>query len=135
MKIALYGTHPALDFVRPLLARNYDLVGVDDSPEALVAFEPVAAVPESVGLAVFVAARPPVSTSARTLVVGAAPEENDDTSHATLATEHPAELLSLIDGFLRYPARFPVGAVKAADREVAAATAAGEAPAREPLPR
>jgi hypothetical protein len=110
VRIALHGAHPALDFVRPLLARNYDLVGAGDSPEALVAFEPVAAVPDSVGLAVFVAVRPPVPLSARTLVIGAAPEVDDGTSHATLATGHPAELLSLIDGFLRYPARFPVSA-------------------------
>ena len=120
MRIALHGTHPALDFVRPLLARNYDLVDAGDSPEALVAFEPVAAVPDSVELAVHVAVRPPIPVRARTLVIGAAPGEGPDegtsdrTSHANLATGHPAELLGLIDGFLRYPARFPLAA---ADRE------------------
>ena len=133
MKIALHGSHPALDFVRPLLARNYDLVGVDDSPEGLVAFGPVAAVPDSVELAVFVAVRPPVRLSARTLVIGAAPSD-DAAGHATLATEHPAELLSLIDGFLRYPARFPVGDAKATANATATARAASDA-AREPVPR
>ena len=132
MKIALHGSHPALDFVRPLLARNYDLVGVDDSPEGLVAFGPVA-VPDSVELAVFVAVRPPVRLSARTLVIGAAPSD-DTAGHATLATEHPAELLSLIDGFLRYPARFPVGDAKATANATATARAASDA-AREPVPR
>jgi hypothetical protein len=134
VRIALHGTHPALDFVRPLLARNYDLVGADDSPEALVAFEPVAAVPDSVELAVFVAVRPPPAVRARTLVIGAAPED-DGASHASLAslaslaTDHPAELLSLIDGFLRYPARFPVGDTASTVGDPASAAA------RQPVPR
>lgn len=114
MRVQLQGAHPALGFIRPLLERNFEIVGEDGSPDALVAFGPVKAVPRSVDRLVLVTDDPaPTFPHASTLVIGATPPTGG-ASHARLSTDHPAELLSLIDGFLRYPDRFPAGVTREA---------------------
>ena len=114
MRLLLLGTHPAIDFLRPLLERHYELVDAGGSPAALVAFGVGANVPHTVDRVIHVTDDPHgVMPVAKTLVIGATPP-TAEVSHARLTTDHPAELLSLIDGFLRYPDRFPVGVTREA---------------------
>jgi len=114
MRVQLQGGHPALGFIRPLLGRNFELVDAGGSPKALVVFGPTTTVPQSVDRIVLVTDEPtPAISRVRTLVIGATPPAGV-ASHARLDTGHPAELLSLIDGFLRYPERFPAGGTREA---------------------
>lgn len=108
IRILVSGRHPALDFVLPMLERHYALTANADEATALLAFAPVGCVPPSVERVIVVTDEPVGPLPVDALVIGATAPP-DGAAHARLATAHPAELLSLIDGYLRYPWRFPRG--------------------------
>jgi len=113
--ITIAATVPHRDFLVAMLARHYDKAA---TPTVLVTTDPRATVAATVGRVILISDRPPdaaiTAAAVPTLVIGATSAPG--CSHATLSTGHPAELLSLIDGYLRHPERFPAGVTTAAAR-------------------
>ena len=116
--ITIDATVPHRDFLVAMLARHYDPAA---TPTVLVTTDPRVPVAATVGRIILISDRPPAAATTAatiaavpTLVIGATSAPG--CSHATLSTGHPAELLSLIDGFLRHPERFPAGVTTAAAR-------------------
>ena len=113
--ITIAATVPHRDFLVAMLARHYDQAA---TPAVLVTTDPRATVATTVGRVILISDRPPdaaiTAAAVPTLVIGATSAPG--CSHATLSTGHPAELLSLIDGYLRHPERFPAGVTTAAAR-------------------
>ena len=112
--ITIDATVPHRDFLVAMLARHYDQAA---TPAVLVTTDPRATVAATVGRIILISDRPPAAASIAavpTLVIGATSAPG--CSRATLSTGHPAELLSLIDGYLRHPERFPAGVTTAAAR-------------------
>ncbi|WP_411701191.1 hypothetical protein [Conyzicola sp.] len=112
--ITLAATVPHRDFLEAMLARHYTPAA---TPTVLITTDPHTPVVDTVARIILITDDPLPSTTPTvlpTLVIGrtALP----DAAHVRLATTHPAELLSVIDGYLRHPERFPVGATTAAAR-------------------
>jgi hypothetical protein len=101
---------PHRDFLVAMLARHYDPAA---TPTVLVTTDPHETPAETVDRVILISDHPrPVTLP--TLVIGSTPARG--ASHARLTTGHPAELLSLIDGYLRHAERFPAGSTTAAAR-------------------
>jgi len=113
--ITLTETVPHRAFLTAMLARHYDLAG---TPTVLITTDAAVPVADTIArvilithssdnsdslLAPYLPARP-------TLVIG--PAAIAGAAHARLATAHPAELLAVIDGYLRHPERYPVGTTR-----------------------
>lgn len=108
--ITLAAGVPHRDFLGAMLARHYDPA---EPATVLVTTDAHSPVAGTIARIILIT-DDPAPTGLPTLVIGATPLPR--ASHARLATGHPAELLSLIDGYLRHPERFPAGATKAAAR-------------------
>jgi len=104
--IALAETVPHRAFLAAMLARHYDLA---ETPSVLITTDATTPVADTIARVILISDSPGPATLP-TLVVGstAAP----GAAHARLATTHPAELLSVIDGYLRHPERYPAGATR-----------------------
>ena len=113
--ITIAATVPHRDFLVAMLARHYDPAA---TPTVLVTTDPRVPVAATVGRIILISDRPSAAAitaaAVPTLVIGSTSAAG--CSHATLSTGHPAELLSLIDGYLRHPERFPAGVTTAAAR-------------------
>ena len=101
---------PHRDFLTAMLARHYPAA---ETPTVLITTDAHAPVAATVARVILITDTP-APTNLPTLVIGTTAMPG--AGHARLATGHPAELLSLIDGYLRHPERFPAGATKAAAR-------------------
>ena len=108
--IALDAAVPHRAFLAAMLARHYSPT---DAPTVLITTDARAPLADTIARIILITDAP-APTSRPTLVIGrtALPHA----SHARLATGHPAELLSVIDGYLRHPERFPAGVTTAAAR-------------------
>jgi hypothetical protein len=106
--IAIADSVPHRAFLAAMLQRHYALTG---TPTVLVTTDPNAPVADTIARVILITDRP-AAISRPTLVIG--PTSAPGASHARLATSHPAELLSLIDGYLRHPERFAAGRTTAA---------------------
>jgi len=101
---------PHRAFLEAMLARHFDLA---ETPTVLVTTDAHGPVGESIRRVILVSDDPATAPPALpTLVIGATPAAGS--AHARLDTAHPAELLSLIDGYLRHPERYPAGRTTAA---------------------
>jgi hypothetical protein len=101
---------PHRDFLVAMLARHYDPAA---TPTVLVTTDPHETPAETVDRVILISDHPrPVTLP--TLVIGSTRAAG--ASHARLTTGHPAELLSLIDGYLRHAERFAPGRTTAAAR-------------------
>ena len=109
---ALTPTVPHRDFLAAMLARHYTLA---ETPTVLITTDPAAPVADTIERIIQITDAP-WPTALPTLVIGGTASARPTASHARLATTHPAELLSVIDGYLRHPERFPAGTVRAASR-------------------
>ena len=108
--ITIADTVPHRAFLTAMLARHYDLAA---TPTVLITTELASPVADTIERVILIG-NVPANTGLPTLVI--APTPTPRAAHASLATGHPAELLSVIDGFLRHPERFAVGSTKAAAR-------------------
>ena len=113
--ITLTDTVPHRAFLTAMLARHYDLA---ETPTVLITTDAAVPVADTIARVILITHSPDNSDSrlapdlpARsTLVIG--PAAIADAAHARLATAHPAELLAVIDGYLRHPERYPVGTTR-----------------------
>ena len=102
--IALTPTVAHRDFLAAMLARHYNLA---ETPTVLITTGPTAPVADTIERIIQITDSP-WRTTLPTLVIG--PTAHPTASHARLATAHPAELLAVIDGYLRHAERYPRGA-------------------------
>ena len=108
--ITVAATVPHRDFLVAMIGRHYSPAA---TPTVLVTTDPHATIAETIARVILISDDPqPVTLP--TLVIGSTPVAG--ASHARLTTGHPAELLSLIDGYLRHAERFPAGSTTAAAR-------------------
>jgi hypothetical protein len=104
--ITLAASVPHHDFLAAMLARHYDLA---ETPTVLVTTDATLPVADTIERVILIS-DVPAPTTLPTLVIGAA--AGPAAAHARLATGHPAELLSVIDGYLRHPERYPAGSTR-----------------------
>ena len=104
--ITLTADIPHRDFLTAMLARHYNLA---ETPTVLITTAPTAPVADTIERIIQITDAP-WPTTLPTLVIG--PTAHPTAGHARLGTAHPAELLSVIDGYLRHPERFPAGVTR-----------------------
>ncbi|WP_411699568.1 hypothetical protein [Conyzicola sp.] len=103
--ITLADQVPHRAFLVAMLARHYDPA---QPPTVLITTDPTTPVADTIDRIIQITDAP-WPTTRPTLVIGADPPTDPSASHARLATAHPAELLSVIDGYLRHPESYPAG--------------------------
>jgi len=111
--ITLAPTVPHRDFLEAMLARHYAPTEAAGPAIVLITTDPHTPVADTIARIILITDHP-APTTRPTLVIGSTALPH--ASHARLTTGHPAELLSLIDGYLRHPERYPAGATTAAMR-------------------
>lgn len=102
--ITLASGVPHRAFLEAMLARHFD---PDRAPTVLVTTDAHGPVAASIRRVILIGDGPSNPPGLPTLVVGPAPAPG--CGHARLATAHPAELLSVIDGYVRHPERYAAG--------------------------
>ncbi|GAB3604875.1 hypothetical protein GCM10027413_02840 [Conyzicola nivalis] len=116
--ITLAATVPHRAFLAAMLARHYDLA---QPPTVLITTDPHTPVADTIRRVILITDGPitdgpitdtpitdtPAPLPLPTLIIG--PTGHPAAGHARLATSHPAELLSVVDGYLRHPELYPAG--------------------------